>query len=557
MAKRRELNKDSDKMFWGSFNPSRDYNGQIILDENGEPKSAQLEFLESRAKFICGSGGYGGGKSFILVRRAIALLINTPWFGDMSGNVGVIGRYKLSDFEKTTLPELIRAMPKQWIRKHYRKDGIIELVNESVLHYTHFDSKEHLNSYNLGFAAIDQMEELPWEVFEALAYERIRRTSMTRYNSKGILIVPKLEVNENGETICVSTDPEEIAAWLRYQCIFGVCNPKRGWIHEKFVKNDMYCNSTVPSLHSLYNPLYKLITLSTYDNIANLPSDYIKNQQTDKSTREFKRSVLGAWDAFLGQIYEDFTDDLINEKNEVPNPYSEIIVGIDHGGSGTPDHAFATNVTGVVFMAITKKLNQYPDILVFDELFLPSKTIEETVALIHEKLIGLNIAQKYRYPEIMTLSDMTNRNYTPIHQAKCDPNMQKHMEDSTETFITTYIRHAQQRGLSLPLSPGGSGITERIHKINWMFRKKMVRINPKCGQTINQLKSFEYGSNEKPRLKQCDHNVNALEYAMTSLSLWFQDTMLIKEKSREEMAMERYNQQLDMEGSNRLTALFS
>ena len=107
------------------------------------------------------------------------------------------------------------------IRKHYRIDGILELINGSVLHFTHFDSMEHLQSYNIGFAAIDQMEQTDWEVFKSIGYERTRLKTLARYDKDGKLLIP--EFNRAGE--CISKTQEERDAVLTYQCAFGVCNP--------------------------------------------------------------------------------------------------------------------------------------------------------------------------------------------------------------------------------------------------------------------------------------------------------------------------------------------
>ncbi|HDY88666.1 MAG TPA: hypothetical protein ENH82_11230, partial [bacterium] len=277
MRKRRHLYHDSDNMTWPDWNLSRTPDREIIY-RNGEPYSAQYDFYTSKAKFICGAGGFGGGKTHALARRALAMMIETPWFGDLSGNIGCIGRKTLKSFEETTLPEFWKIIPggkrSPWIRKYYKKDGMIEFVNESTLQFTHFDEAEHLQSYNFGFVAIDQMEQLYWEVFKVLGYDRIRNKVLTRFNSSGIQIIPEFDP-ETGK--CVSADPEKLAAWLQYQCVFGVCNPRRGWIYDKFVKNEYYRKLNTPETKRRYNPKYHLVTLSTFDNMANLPPDYIEN----------------------------------------------------------------------------------------------------------------------------------------------------------------------------------------------------------------------------------------------------------------------------------------
>lgn len=527
----RKLYHDSDHMQWqevSDFNPSRNQDGSIIY-KDGEKYSAQEHFVTTKTKFLCGAGGFGSGKTHGLIRRACAMSIDSPWFGDLSGNVGLMGRLKMLDFLKTTLMDFMRIIPKAWIRKHWVRDEIIELVNESVIHYTHLDSIEHLQSYNFGWCAIDQMEQIDWNVFKAVGYERCRLKSLTRYKD-GVLVQPKFSVDDKGNVTCVSTDPVELSAWLKFQSVFGVCNPRRGWIYDKFVRNQMYKDSPIPQLNKLYNPLFEMISFTTYDNIANLPDGYIEQQKHDKSEREFKRSILNVWDSFEGQIYEDFTDDLINDKNEISKPYWRHYIGIDHGGSGTPDERHATNITAVIFVAEERRQGLLPIIHIIDELYLPSSTIEETVTEIHNKLRSINIQHKVNYPDIMETEQFQDRDYLKLEGARCDPNMMKHMDDSTESFMTAYIRHARMKNLMLPLAPGGSGILERMHKINWLCRKKLIRVNPKCVHFINSMRSYEFGDNEKPKTQQDDHEINAFEYCVTAIPLWIEAFKEKKEK---------------------------
>jgi len=551
----RHLYEDSDGFqLWPEYNYARDEKGQVILDAQGEPYSPQRDFIQSRAKFLCGGGGFGGGKTFILVRRALALMINSPYHGDLSGNVGCIGRKTLKSFEETTLPEIWRALPggqgSPWIKKYYKKDGLIELVNCSTLRFAHLDEIEYLASYNFGFVAVDQMEQIDWEVFKVLAYERIRNKVLNRFkideNGEKIQIFPKFEVNAYGEPTCISTAEEELNAWLKYQCVFGVCNPRAGWIKEKFVKNEMYKKSPSEVVRRKYNRKFKLVTLSTFDNIANLPPDYISNQKDDKSARDYKRSVLGSWDAFEGQVYEDFTDDHILNNDKMPMPSWDIYAGLDHGGSGTPDAARSMNVTGVIFFALEDRLNNYPKIHVFDELELESSTIEETVDEIYDKQKAFYYEMRRLYTNMFFPSEYTDFQMVFPVAWRCGHDMQKHMDDAQETIVDCYVRHAALKGFNLPLIVGGSGIQERIHKINWMFRKGLIDVNPKCVHFIQGFKDYEYGRNEKPRMGQNNHIVEAFEQGVTAINLWHQDiTFDTNKRSPLDMAIEKSRHQLD------------
>lgn len=514
----------------------------------------QREFVTSQAPFLCLSGGFGSGKTTALVWRVRALLFDTPYFGDMAGNIGLIGRLRRTDFEKTTLPELLKWIPRHWIKKHWHKDGKIEFVNESLLHYMPLDSPEPLASLNIGFVGVDQMEEIPYEVWKVLAYERIRLRVLTRYEiiARGReiehrLIVPQFDPIEG---FCISTDPAERAAVLDYQCAFGVCNPRKGWIYDKFWRNENYRDSGDAKARKLYNPKYHLVESSTFENRANLPANYIENQRRDKSRRDYDRSVLGKWDAFEGQIYEDFGQHLVAERNEVPDPSWPIYVSIDHGGTGTPPANRSTNITAVVFAALEEREFQYPVLHVFDELDLPGSTIEASVGEIHDKLRSIRMQQRYAY-------NMNNDLY-PLDIPenivwRCDPNMNK-MRDKDgdiESIIGAYMRHAMARGLSMALAPGSNDVVRGIERINWMCRKGLVVFSPKCVHTIQNLESIEYGKNEKPAANQDDHHETAMRYLISGIPLWWEfdapDNSLM---SRERRAIEQHQYDLAMSGND-------
>lgn len=462
----------------------------------------QREFVMAREPFVCYSGGFGSGKTTALVWRTIFLLVDSPLFGNMSGNVGLLGRYKLSDFEKTTLPEIERWLPRQWIRKKYRKDAMIELVNESVLMWTHFEGFEHLQSFNIGFAAFDQMEQVPFDVFKAVAYERIRLTTLRRFDRDG--------------------HPADPPVRLEYQTVFGACNPKRCWIVKSFVENARYGESADPYIRRLFNPNFRLITSSTYENARNLPTDYIERQRVDKSAREFARSVAGSWDCFEGQVYEDFTKDLINDANYVPFPTWPIYVGIDHGGTGAPGNAFAHNTTSIVFMAVEPHEGDYPTVHVYDELFLPSSTIEETVTAIDDRLKAHLTASKLTYPDYWK-SNWHGHQHVQVDSWRCDPSMGKRNGDTDETIMECYMRNATNRGFTMALAPGNNEIASGIQKVSWLFRRKLMRVNPRCRYWIDAHTAYEYGKNELPAANQCDHSCDATRYGLSALPLWWND----------------------------------
>ncbi len=471
----------------------------------------QQRFVFNKYPFCAGGGGYGSGKTTALVCKAILLGVDSQWFGNCAGAEILLGRYKQVDFTKTTLKEFFLRLPKSWIADYNKKDGIILLKNETVYHLTHLDSIEHLQSLNLSAAGIDQMEQVPREVWDCLALDRIRRKAFTRYyyNDKGEkkgLIIPEFD-EQTGE--CISTEQEKLDAVIHFRTVFGVLNPRHGvWAQELFKENEDYLYSPDPMVQAKYNPEYKYIHIKVEENKHNLPSNYISRQKVNKTAREFARDVEGDWDAWSGKIYLGCDRHVVLDRNLIPHPSCDIYVGIDHGGTGD-DKTMRTGVTAVVFVAYQHQAGQYPVITIFDELYLSASTIEETIAEIDGKLRKIYMAQYEAYRDKMSIySD----GRVKVKAWRCDPTMNKKIEETNYTTIERYMYYARLRGIEMSLIGGDSDWVKGIELVDWMFRKGIMKICPGCVNTYNEHASLEYGDNEKVKPMQRDHLVTALKY---------------------------------------------
>lgn len=500
---------EDNNMEWPAFNEEQD------------------AFMRSRSHFLLGHGGFGSGKTHVLVKKVVALLTESEYFGDCSGNRGLIGRFKEKDFLITTLPEFMKSLPKEWIRKYWKSEGRIELVNESLLYTTHLEAVEHLQSFNISFAAVDQIEQIPEKVFDCLSLERVRNKVMKRYrrDPNGFLVTvqPKFVMDdETGLQTCVSTDPLEMAAVVPFQSVFGVCNPKPGFLNRRFILNEKYRKSLSEDMRKKWNPEYEAIELPVVSNRVNLPERYIERQKENKTARQYAKDVGGSWRAFEGQVHDNFTDDLIGKRNITPHPNWRIYIGIDHGGSSTPDAGNLYNTKAVVFKAVEAKENQWFKLHTFDEIYLGGKTIEECVAEIDHKLQHWAVMQKHHYPEQVY---PVNYYRLPVYCWRCDPAMKKKFaESSDETVMDVYIRHATMRGFNMALEVGNNDVASGIEKINWIHKRKLERINPQCKKYIEEHQNYMYSEGEKPADKQADHLVTANRYICSGMKFWWNST---------------------------------
>lgn len=210
--------------------------------------STQEKFFLSRSKFPLYSGGFGCGKSTILVLKVIQHLT-------YPNNYGLLGRLKYRELQDTTQQEFFKWCPQNYIRSYSKSQERLYLKNGSQLIFRHLDNiaENEIKSLNLGFFAIDQVEEIPENVFLGLR-GRLRR------------------VIEHGNL------PPYV-----HQGMMS-CNPKLFWAFKLYRQQN--------------DPDYELFESSTLENKENLPPSYIENllSYPESWKRQF---VYGIWDESL------------------------------------------------------------------------------------------------------------------------------------------------------------------------------------------------------------------------------------------------------------------
>jgi hypothetical protein len=239
--------------------------------------------------------------------------------------------------------------------------------------------------------------------------------------------------------------------------------------------------------------------------------------------------VEGSWDEFEGQVFSDFTDDLINKVDRIPHPSWPVYVGVDHGGTGF-DSTRRTGVTAISFTAVEKREGEWDRIHVFDEIDLQGSTVEETVQAINEKLMGLISSWRYHYENVPIPEKITVKGWG------CGGDMMKGIQDSSENIAQRYMRYSQLYGFDMVLAAMGVRERERVERINWMFRKKIIDVNPRCIHLIDSLRTVEYGANETIAAQQDDHHPEALGYSLSVMPIWMLDLLV---PQREQTLVER------------------
>src|SRR3990167_6387591 len=251
--------------------------GNILNQWEFNPK--QEQFWKSTARVVLFSGGFGCGKSLMLVLKAIDLALRYP------GNFILMGRQTYIQLRDTLIKEFVTICPQYLLDGEFRRGEMKAIFkNGSGIIFRHLDkeSESEIRSMNLGGAFIAQAGDVTGGGFKAIR-GRLRR--------EGI---------KDGE-----------------RKIYMSINPEFTWHYAAFKQNK--------------HPDYELIEGSMLDNRGNLPEEYVKDHlelgKTDPDY--FRQYVLGVWDESLLARNAVIPQEFINRLLAVKKEPIKTIEGID------------------------------------------------------------------------------------------------------------------------------------------------------------------------------------------------------------------------------------
>lgn len=254
------------------------------------PTDKQALYHSSPAKYKCFMGGVGSGKTTALDMEALILSLEYP------GNYGLIGRYTYPELRDTTMYEFFLLIDKidermreihgdgtpSLIKNYIKTENKLVLINDSVILFRHLEEPDKVKSLNLGWFGIDEMTEVPEDVFLMLQ-SRLRKKEVPRRVGFG------------------STNPEG-----------------HDWVYTKWCKTHRN------------DPNYLFVRVSTYDN-PHLPDDYARDLEASFPEAWKKRYIDGDPSAFEGQIITAFDEGIhVLEPFDIPAEWTRC-VGLDHG----------------------------------------------------------------------------------------------------------------------------------------------------------------------------------------------------------------------------------
>lgn len=230
-----------------------------------QPNPTQVKAHVSNKKIKGFKGSKGSGKTRWMVEECIALSYEFP------GNNGVIARLDLGDLKETTMKFFFDFCPPQMILDHNKAEHWVLLRSAdpkkpSRIKFAHAKDAKSFESGEIGFFALDEADEIPYETFKTLR---------TRLRLKGVAQYGLLAFNP--------TD-------------------KFHWIYHFFVKE----------MNAKRAKTRELFSNTTEENMVNLPSDYMDVLRDTYEGDELKRYLYGEWGAITNDwaVWPEFRESI-------------------------------------------------------------------------------------------------------------------------------------------------------------------------------------------------------------------------------------------------------
>jgi hypothetical protein len=219
----------------------------------------QDRFYQSRARFPAFVAAWGTGKTTMGILKGMDLSIRYP------GNLGLVVRASFRDLQDSTMSDFTKYTG---IKIPSSKN--VKLANGSEIMFRHLDELAGITqNVNLGWFYIEQAEEFESDKEFELLGGRLRRKDCFR---QGFIIA-----NTNGHNWI----------WRKWKNVGG----------EEYMCDKPYNPPTgVDGIE--YSGYASLTEATTFDNIRNLPPDFIAALEIKKTTApaNYRRFVLNSWE---------------------------------------------------------------------------------------------------------------------------------------------------------------------------------------------------------------------------------------------------------------------
>lgn len=458
--------------------------GYPILDRNpqGKPLPYQIKFHNSKRKYRLMSGGFGTGGTTALVIEIAYQLLQYP------NNTGLLGRLDSVELEATTLVELLNILPEQVIQRHDKYHRVIYFWNGSKLIYTGLDDSkkavDKIKSMNLGFACIDQLEEIDESIFLALR-GRLRRQNSERCffakcNPEGHNWAWKNWVELPLDDYLLS---EKIRPAVARKTLTLINQAK---LDQKTLLMVMPAimkttGLTEKQIMTIYDKnQYEYFGAVTLDNIY-LPIEYV-NDLLQYPDRWLKRYFYNSWDDFEGLVYSEFDAEKNIETAYVPEAGDNHLHGYDYG---------YRNPACILYGAV-----DYDGVLhIYDEFY-------QSETLIRDQ------AKEYK-----------KNKYWKSAVKLADPSIKRAERDGGSVFDTWNNDH------DIWWEDANNDVRQGIDRVNEYLKDGKIKISKRCvnlraeilDYKWKRLKIGEIRNEYEEPVKQRDHTCDTLRYIINHI----------------------------------------
>lgn len=372
-------------------------------------------------------GAMGGGKSYGIALAGLHL--SYAW----GRNRGFVGRLDFKDLRETTYQTCVEVWDATGlIKQHHKSEHWVRFANGSEILFGELKDPDSRKSLNLGWYAIDEATEVP-EASRLMLWSRLRYPG------------------------------------VKYREILA-SNPGPGW-----VKREFYDEPRKPHR-------YFVRSLPT-DNAA-LPTDYEASLRETFPDIWIKRYIGGSWDAFEGQVFEEFDRDVhVAPAIAWPEDWFPKIRALDHG---------VRNPTACLWLAV----DPGGTVHVFDEYYASGLSVSDHAGAIRAKSYKLDLPT-FIDPSTQAVTDI--RNGTP---------WSIRYEYAVNTLPTTPANNARMAG---------------IVRLKEMFKARELVIHENCVNLLRELPEYAWKDVDgdlnpvEDAEKKNDHAVDALRYGVVAL----------------------------------------
>ena len=328
------------------------------LHIRGAPNSKQRLFFSSRAKYTAYGGARGGGKSWALRRKLIALCLRYPKIKCL------LVRRTYAELKSNHLQPMLAEYSA--FVSYSESEKTLSLPNGSTIIFGYCSSDRDLLRYQgqeYDVIAIDeatQLSEYQFSVFKACL--------------RGCNDFPKR--------------------------MYLTCNPGgvgHGWVKRLFIDREFYPDEDGDD--------YCFIQALVYDNEVLIKKDSGYVKQLESLPRRLRDAWLhGRWDVFEGQFFPEFNPNLHVCDRSVINTHAlRHFVAFDYGFDMTAALVLGTDDKGNLF--------------VLDELCAPGLTLSEAATKIVKLCVGYRPEYAVASPDLWNRRQDTGRSGFEIMQA--------------------------------------------------------------------------------------------------------------------------------------------